>query len=98
MIRPRKTDDPVIRLDSDETFALFLAERHDRSELLTVVVGQVSREVHLTEPVRAVLWEALDYLTESELVSQLVANVVDRPSWPGYRQWCREHLATTGGS
>lgn len=81
--------DPLAVVDAAELFREYLDRNCADEELVQWVMRQMEDDnVGLTDSVRAILEEAVGYLSRGELIEQIMLNEQDRRRYPGYRRWC----------
>ena len=85
--------DPIAAVDTAALFRDYLEANCSEPELLQWVMRHAERSnFSLTESARAMMSEAFSYLSQRELIDQVVLNEHDRLSVPGYKRWCMQEL------
>ena len=88
-----KTWNPLASVDSVHLFRDFLEANCAEPELVQWVMRHLDRSPFgLTDSTRAIVAEAISYLSQRELIDQVVLNEHDRLSIPGYKRWCIQEL------
>lgn len=89
MTQPTRIWDPIAGADTPELFREYLERCCGKEELARWVMRHMElSSVGMTECVHAIMEEAVSYLSQGELVEQVMLNEHERRRCPGYRRWC----------